>query len=346
MLSLNFGLIFLTLITAVFGLGVLRGPAVQEERRPQVRGATERERTLRENLPGVPDHLIAWGMPIALLTLLTAMASIQFGASQAKQLFPLMGPIGTSAWRLGLAAIMLGLVMRPWRHPLTRAQLPMVFRYGAALGFMNLTFYLALQRIPLGVAVALEFTGPLCLAIFSSRRKQDLIWVVLAATGLALLFPWANDSHLDLWGMALAVVAGACWACYIVYGQKLGQALKGPRAVAWGMTAAAACVIPFGFVQSQGTLWHPDLLVPALLVALLSSALPYSLEMIALRRLPSATFSILMSLEPAVAMLMGWIFLNEALSKLEMVAITCIVVASLGSALSTANQKKTAELPA
>lgn len=274
-------------------------------------------------------------MFLALTTLLVAMTSVQFGASMAKGLFPLLGPSGATAWRLTLAALMLGLVWRPWNMRPARNQWPVILRYGIALGLMNLTFYWAINRIPLGVAVALEFTGPLGVALWASRQRQDLLWAGLAGSGLLLLVPWGPMAQLDALGVGFALLAGMSWGAYIVYGQKLGNSFHGGRGVALGMLVAGLVTLPVGVIDRGAELWQPSLVVQAILVALFSSAIPYSLEMIALKRLPPATFGILMSLEPALATLMGWLFLQERLRSMELCAVVLIMVASLGSTLAS-----------
>ncbi len=268
--------------------------------------------------------------PIGLL--LVAMISIQSGASLAKSLFPLVGAEGTTALRLVLGATILSLVMQPWRTRLNLAAYRSLLVYGLALGGMNLLFYMSLQSIPLGIAVALEFTGPLGLALLSSRRLLDFVWVALAVFGLWLLLPSGlAQTQLDPLGMALALAAGLCWALYIVFGQKAGAA-HGRQTVALGTWVAALLVLPIGLWQAGGSLFSVDLLPIALGVAVLSSALPYSLEMVALTRLPARTFSILMSLEPAIAALSGLLFLSEKLSWNQWLAIGAIILASAGAA--------------
>ena len=269
-------------------------------------------------------------LPIMLL--LVAMTSIQSGASLAKGLFPLIGATGTTALRLGLAALILCILMRPWQAPLSLSSCRSLLAYGIALGSMNLLFYLSLQTIPLGIAVALEFTGPLGLALLSSRRLLDFVWIAMAVFGLWLLLPSAQaDVQLDPAGMALALGAGLCWALYIVFGQKAG-AEHGRQTVALGTIVAALWVFPIGLWHVGGSLFSLDLLPIALGVAVLSSALPYSLEMVALTRLPARTFSILMSMEPAIAALSGLLFLGERLTLSQWLAISAIILASAGAA--------------
>jgi len=269
-------------------------------------------------------------LPIILL--LIAMTSIQSGASLAKGLFPVIGATGTTALRLGLAALILCVLMRPWQAKLTLKSCRSLLAYGLSLGGMNVLFYLSLKTIPLGIAVALEFTGPLGLALLSSRRLLDFAWIVLAVFGLWLLLPTGqSDVALDPMGMTLALAAGLCWALYIVFGQKAG-AEHGKQTVALGTLVAALLVFPIGLWQAGSSLFSLDLLPIALAVAVLSSALPYSLEMVALTRLPARTFSILMSMEPAIAALSGLLFLSERLTLTQWLAISAIILASAGAA--------------
>ena len=272
---------------------------------------------------------------VSILTLLLAMISIQSGAAVAKGLFAAVGAPGTATLRAGLAAMMLCLLWRPWQTPLTRAQAKPVLAYGLALGCMNLSFYLALARIPLGIAVALEFMGPLALALLGSRKAVDFVWGLLAIGGVALLMPIGQFSaRLDPLGVLLALVAGLCWAVYIICGQKAVAAAGGRSSATLGMLVAACLVLPIGVADAGTRLLQPAILPAALAVALFSSALPYSLEMIALRHLPARTFGILMSLEPALAAMSGLAILHEQLSPLQWLAIGLIMAASLGSSLS------------
>lgn len=270
---------------------------------------------------------------LSIALLVASMISIQFGASVAKGLFPALGPEGTTALRCGLAALILLALQRPWRARLPLSAWLTVGLYGASLGLMNLLFYLSLARIPLGVAVALEFTGPLSVALLSSHRARDLLWVALAAAGIVLILPLSRSSRpLDPVGVAFALAAGVCWALYIVLGQRAGKAVQGGAATALGMLAAALVVAPIGVLRAGPRLLQSHLWPLALAVAVFSSALPYSLEMHALRRLPARTFGILMSLEPALAALAGLVMLRERLSLAQGAAIACIIAASAGSA--------------
>lgn len=199
---------------------------------------------------------------------------------------------------------------------------------------MNYLFYLAIQRIPLGIAVALEFTGPLAVALFASRRAVDFVWVILAVLGLWFLLPLGKDvAHVDLTGTLLALGAGACWAIYILSGQRAG-AEHGPATVSMGSLIAAIIFVPLGALQAGDALWHWSILPLGLAIAVLSTALPYSLEMIALTRLPTRTFGTLMSMEPALAAISGIIFLGETLTFNQTLALGAIIAASMGSTLT------------
>lgn len=264
------------------------------------------------------------------------MFSIQFGASLAKSLFPVLGAAGTSLARLTLAALVLLPVWRPWRQRLGRREAIAVAAYGTVLGGMNYVFYQAIARIPLGLAVAIEFTGPLAVAVLGSRRRIDFVWIVLAVLGILLVLPLTKQSgSIDPIGVLLALVAGGFWALYIVTGKRLGAHLPGGTAASLGMVVAALVVLPVGLAQAGTRLWHPSLLPSALGMAILSSALPYSLEMFALRRLPTKTFGVLMSLEPAFGALSGALLLHERLTTLQWVAIGLVLAASVGTAMTT-----------
>lgn len=271
----------------------------------------------------------------AIFLLIIAMASIQGGATLAKQIFPVLGPAGTSALRLFFATIILWGVFRPWKTKVTREQLKKLFVYGLCLGFMNLSFYFALARIPLGLAVSLEFTGPLAVAIFSSRKKIDYLWAILAGIGIYMILPKIQGPDaLDPVGVALAVTAGVFWAGYILYGKKAGSNVSGTLAATWGMTFAAAAVIPAGLYTSSEKLFSPEIIPFGIGVAILSSALPYTLEMLSLKKIPTRTFGVLMSLEPAIAAIAGLLFLDERLSSMQWFAMALIMVSSLGSSLT------------
>lgn len=273
---------------------------------------------------------------IAVICVLLAMVTIQSGASIAKQLFPLIGPEGTTALRLGFSATILCLVFKPWRAFPPLGQRMPIMVYGLCLGGMNIFFYYAIARIPLGIAVALEFTGPLAVALLSSRRKRDLFWVACAIAGIVMLLPdMKGEESLDLLGVILALGAGACWAGYILFGKKTGNQSSGGMTVALGMSVAALILVPYGAISQGGALLNWEVIPLGLLVAIMSSALPYTLEMVALRNMPAQGFSIMMSLEPAIAALAGFIILGELLTLWQWLAILLVIVASVGSSMST-----------
>jgi len=288
-------------------------------------------------MPGLSRKAPVW-MPV--LVILIAMLSIQSGASLAKSLFPLIGAPGVTALRLALGTLILIVIFKPWRLHFTRQQRKPLLLYGLSLGAMNYLFYLSIQTVPLGIAVALEFTGPLAVALFASRRPVDFIWVALAVLGLWFLLPLGQDvSHVDLTGAALALGAGACWAIYILSGQRAGEE-HGPATVAIGSLIAAVVFVPIGVLQTGDALWHWSVLPLGLGVAILSTALPYSLEMVALTRLPTRTFGTLMSMEPGLAALSGMVFLGETLTLTQWLALLAIITASMGSTLTMRREAK------
>lgn len=277
-------------------------------------------------------HDSTWGAAAAILGSVTFLG---VGTSWAKHaLFPLIGAQGTTVLRIGFAALMLLVLWRPWRWPLTRRDAGRVAMYGAALGAMNLCFYLALRTIPFGVAVAIEFAGPLAVALWSSRRPLDFIWVTLAVLGLGLLLPVRNGvGALDPVGVLFALTAAVFWATYIVFGKRVGH-LPTRHTVPLGLTVAALVVAPIGIGHAGGALLAPDVLAVGAGVAVLSSAIPISLEMMALKRLPPQAFGVMISVEPAVSALLALVLLDESLSLIQWSAIGMIVMASMGSAVS------------
>lgn len=278
---------------------------------------------------------------------LLAIVSVQGGAAVAKGIFPVMGPAGTVALRIGLSAAILFLINKPQLNKLSAIQWKLVLAYGLVLGAMNTTFYLSLARIPLGLAVTLEFVGPLLLAISTSRKALDFLWAFMAALGIAFIAPWSSNHHIDLIGAALALVAGAFWAIYIVIGGRLAKVMDGTQAVSVGLLFASLIAIPAGFVEGNLLHMNPKMLAMGLAIALLSSAIPYVLEINALKQIPAKTFSILMSLEPAVAAICGLLFLNEQLSLLEWLAVVLVITASGGSTLTKSDKtKETSAIPA
>lgn len=265
------------------------------------------------------------------LLVLAAVSSVQFGAALAKSLFDEVGPGGTVFLRVLFAALVLAAVWRPAVGARSRADWRLIFLFGVSLAAMNLSFYEALERIPLGIAVTFEFVGPLGVAIAGSRRALDLVWVLLAAAGIVLLSDFGS-ADLDGLGVALALVAGGFWAAYILLSARVGRAFEGGGGLALAMVVAAAMLVPVGVADAGGELLVPGILAVGAAVAMLSSAIPYTLEMEALRRMPVGVFGVLMSMEPAVAALAGFVVLGEGLATRELVAILLVVAASAGAA--------------
>lgn len=278
---------------------------------------------------------------VPIMAILGAVTFLGLGTAWAKHaLFPLVGAQGTTAVRVGFSALLLLLLWRPWRWPLTRRDAGVIAAYGAALGAMNLCFYLSLQTIPFGVAVAIEFSGPLAVALLSSRRPLDFIWVALAVLGLGLLLPLGHDAGApDPKGVLFALAAAVFWATYIVFGKRLGHLHSG-HSVSLGLVAAALVTVPVGIAHAGSALLMPGVLLVGVGVAALSSAIPISLEMVALKRLPQQAFGIMISVEPAVAALLALVLLGEDLSAAQWLAIGMIVAASMGSAFMA--QRRTA----
>ena len=264
------------------------------------------------------------------------MVFTQTGASFAKMLFPLVGANGATALRLTLAAIVLVIIFRPWRYKLDHAQWRAVLLYGAVMGAMNLLFYAALEHIPLGIAVALEFTGPLAVALFGARKPLDFVWIALAVGGFAMLLPWTGfGGDISPFGIALALCAGACWAGYIIFGQKAGTG-GGAHIAALGVATAALIALPFGLASAGPLLFDPAILPLGFAVALLSSAIPYALDMVALPHIPARLFGILMSGQPALAALSGLVILGEKLTLGQVGGMAAIIVASIGATATIA----------
>jgi inner membrane transporter RhtA len=273
-------------------------------------------------------------LPVILVTL--GMVFTQTGASLAKMLFPLVGSFGATTLRLTLAAVVLVAIFRPWRYRLNRKQWRDVLIYGGMVGVMNLLFYASLTYIPIGVAVALEFTGPLAVALFGARKPLDFAWVGLAVGGLVLLLPLGqSQGDISLIGVALALATGICWAGYIIFGQRAGTG-GGPHITALGVSIAAMIALPFGAATAGTALLDPAILPLGLGVALLSSAIPYALDMAALPHMPSRLFGILMSGQPALGALSGFVILHETLDPWQLAGIAAVIVASLGATVTIA----------
>jgi inner membrane transporter RhtA len=264
--------------------------------------------------------------PPALVLL--GIVSVQVGSALAKHLFSAVGSFGTVALRLFFAAVLLAVFWRPSLR-MDRRTWTVVLSYGVTLGLMNLCFYLALARIPLGIAVTIEFLGPLAVALAGSRRGLDIFWTMLAAGGVVLLME--GGGGLDLVGVLFALAAGTCWGLYILLGAALGRRTTEGNGLALGMAVAALVAVPVGVAAGGAALVQPWVLGAGLGVALLSSVIPYSLDLEALRRMPPRVFGTLMSLEPAVAALIGLLLLQESLHWSQWLAVLCVVAASAGA---------------
>ena len=281
------------------------------------------------------------------LAVLGSVSALCLGTSFAKHLFPVIGAQGTTALRVGFSALLLLLIWRPWRLGPTRANLQQIAIFGAVLGLMNLFFYMAIKRLPFGVTVAIEFIGPLSVAVLTSRRWLDFVWLGLAASGLfmLLILPMfgVKVGALDPIGLLYAAIASACWAGYIVLGKRAGH-MHGGMVVSLALLAAAVVVVPFGIAEAGAKLLTPSLLLYGLAVAAVSSAIPYSLEMFALKRMTPGGFSTMLATEPAVAAIAGTLLLSEHLSAIQWTAIATIMLAAMGSAL-TAQPAPVAKAP-
>lgn len=274
----------------------------------------------------IPSHA-----PLAAT--LTSLMSVQVGAAVAKTLFPQIGPEGVAALRLGLAALMLVLWLRPWTLSLARSNCLALFGYGTVMAMMNLLIYRAFDYIPVGIAISIEVLGPLGVALLTSHRRLDVLWVCFALAGVALLPLGSLNASLDLRGVGYAALAGMFWGLYVMVGKK--TAPLGARGVALGMSVGALLVVPLGVAQAGVRLLTPEVLLMGALVAVLSSAMPFLLDMYALQHLPRPVFGVLMSASPAVSALAGQWILGEHLHLLQWLGIGAITAACLGSALAT-----------
>jgi inner membrane transporter RhtA len=287
------------------------------------------------------------GTPLAVGLVVTAVASLQFGAGFAATLFDDLGPVGAAFLRLAIAAVVLVAIWRPPLRGRPAADLRLAVLFGLTLGAMNMAIYSSFHRIPLGIAVTLEFVGPLGVAVAGSRRALDALWIVLAAAGILLLADGGGTTGgLDALGVVLALAAGVAWAAYIVLSQRIGRAWPGASGLAVAMVVGALLAAPLGIAQAGANLLRPELLAAGAAVALASSVIPYSLELEALRRLPARVFGILMSLEPAVAALAGLVVLGQALAPRDWFAIALVVVASAGATANVGGRWKRSSPPA
>ncbi len=270
-------------------------------------------------------------VPAVLLSIL----SVQSGSSIAKKLFPHLGASGTCTMRIGLSAIILALINRPNIKGLDWKQWAYCALYGIFLGAMNVFFYLGISRIPLGLGVTIEFVGPLTLALVCSRKLKDLAWAILACLGIAFIVPWGNSAGVDPVGIAFALTAGTCWALYIVMGGVVSRKVTSKQAVTLGLFFATLFILPFGIISGDLAALNWKYFFMSLGVAVFSSAIPFTLDFIGLQKLPAKTFSILMSLHPAFAAFFGLIFLQEYLSLNQCISICCVVLASIGTTLTS-----------
>lgn len=271
------------------------------------------------------------GVPAPALVLL-AVASVQSGSAVATTLFDAAGASGTVLMRLAFSALILVAVLRPRFWTWSRPSLAAAAMLGLAMGAMNLTFYLAIRTVPLGVAVTLEFLGPLTVTLVQTRRWRDLAWALLAAGGVALLGLSGGDTA-PLAGMAWALAAGSFWALYILASARLGRAVPGTDGLAVALLVGSVLVLPFGAAGVAGVLDRPGILLGGVAVAVLSSLLPYSLELAALRHIPTRVFGILMSLQPAAGAVAGLVIIGQRLAPPEIVALVLVSVATAGATL-------------
>lgn len=276
------------------------------------------------------DSFAPWAVAVFLLAVLT----VQSGAVFAKKLFELVGAEGATSMRLGFAAIILLVVFRPWRIDFKKGNIKNFLVYGLALGAMNFFFYKALKEIPIGIAVGIEFTGPLAVALFYSRRPIDFIWIGLVILGLIMLLPIGEEvNNVNFKGVFFALVAGFWWAIYIIFGRKVGKDYGLPI-VSAGMIVGAILFAPIGIITEGTNLFTPTILMYGLIVALLSSAIPFALELIAMTHIPSKTYGMLSSAEPAVGALFGIVFLGEHLFVIQWSGLAAIIIASIGATLT------------
>lgn len=283
----------------------------------------------------------AAGLGPSILMVVGSCVSLQFGSAFATMIFPALGPWGTTALRLSIAALVLLAVCRPNLRAWTRSQWAAVLCFGAALAGMNGFFYAAIARIPIGIAVCIEFLGPLALAAVLSRRWKDTVWTGLALAGIGLFFvdDLVGDQPLDRLGVLCVLVAAGFWALYILTSERVGRLVPGTGGLAGALAVGAVLMLPFGAQTVPPIVAQPGLLVPALATAALASLIPYSLEFAALRRLPKPVFGVLLSLEPVVASFAGLLLLGQGITALGACAIALVVLASAGSTLSARRRR-------
>lgn len=269
--------------------------------------------------------------PSPTVLVLLAIVSVQFGSAIAKSLFTELGMWGVVSLRVSFSAMMLFTLWRLRWHSKIRQNLKAIITFGLVFALMNSFFYAAIARIPLGIAIALEFSGPLGLSILKSQRRLDSVWAILAGVGVILLTP-LSGATVDPWGITLALLAGICWALYILLAAQVGQKLPGIEGLAWALAISTVLLLPIGIATAGSALLNPRLLAMGAGVAMLSTAIPYSCEMMALRRLPVKVFGIMLSLEPMAGVVAGFFILGETLSARSLIACLLVSIAAAGSA--------------
>lgn len=267
-----------------------------------------------------------------MIAAFVSLLSLQIGAAFAKTIFPLVGTDGVAALRIGISALLLAIVFRPWTAKFQATYWPSIFIYGAMIGLMNLLIYRAFLHIPVGIAISIEVLGPLGISLLSTKRRTDIIWVLCALIGVLLLPFNQADTALSLTGVIYAVLAAICWGLYIKTASTVSQ--LGSKGVATGILIAALFMVPIGTIQAGSSLFTPNILMLGLIIALLSSAVPFLLDMYALKRLPRSIFGILMSASPAVSAMAGAIILDEQLSTLQWFGIAAISLACIGASFT------------
>ncbi len=284
---------------------------------------------------------------LAVLYMVLSMTSYQISASFAKQLFTVLDPLTVTILRLCFAAIIVCVMFRSWKiiSRLPYLKWKDLLCYSAALGLMNILFYMSLGRLPQGIAVGLEFVGPLGLALLSIKNRSDYIWVILAILGIALMVPWgqAANHQFDLLGAACALGAGLCWAFYIFFGQRVLQQNMGMHALTIAISISALCLLPFGLYHNAAAVLDTQHWGKAITIAILATAIPYALDLKALKQLNKMSYGTLSSLSPALAALTGFILLGERIGVLQWIALACIMLASVGVTLRAARQARKAK---
>jgi inner membrane transporter RhtA len=285
------------------------------------------------NVPG------RWAALFSIAPLLLSIISLCVGTSFAKTLFPIAGAAGTTAMRIGLGALLMLVVQRPWRWAMNREQRLAIAAYGVVLACMNLSFYAAVARLPLGVAIAIEFIGPLSVALLGSRRMLDIVWVSLAAVGVGVLAVPGSAGTVTLAGVAYALLAALFWALYIISGARAARLVPQHRIVCLGLCTASVVAVPAGIAEAGRALLDPTILASGVAIAVLCSILPYSLEIFALKRMTPATFGIIVSLEPAVGALAAFAVIGERLTGLQMIGIVAVIVAAAGGTTTSVKRQ-------